>query len=263
MPVVPPAVTLHHRLDGPADAPVLVLSNSLGSDLSMWEEQMPVLSARFRVLRYDTRGHGASSVPPGPYRIDQLGQDVIRLLDELRIERVHFCGLSMGGLTGLWLAAHQSARIGRLVICNSAARVGSDAIWSKRIEQVRKDGMAAMADVIVPRWFSAAFYAAQPARMAQLKAVFGATSADGYVANCHALAAADLRPALATIHAPTLVIGGDHDLSTPPELSHELQAGIVGARAVILDAGHLSNIEQPARFTAELLAHVSAPSPRD
>lgn len=259
MPLTPgPGPALHYRVDGPEDAPALVLSNSLGSDLSMWEEQIPALAQRYRMVRYDTRGHGGSEVTPGPYTLEQLGQDVLRLLDHLGLERAHFCGLSMGGLTGLWLGRFRPARLRRLIVCNSAARVGSAASWAERIAKVQGEGMAALADTVVPRWFSAPFYAAQPARMAQLKTVFGATLPAGYMANCAALADADLRGELGAIQVPTLVIGGTHDLSTPQEQAHELVRGIPGARGVILEAGHLSNIEQAERFNTEVLAHLDA-----
>ncbi len=254
MPIAPPdPAHLHYDLHGASDAPLLILAHSLGSDLSMWDEQVAALSPHFRVLRYDSRGHGRSSVPPGPYTLSHMGQDVVALLDQLQAPRAHFCGLSMGGLVGLWLALHHPGRLLRLAACNTAARVGTAQGWADRIAQVQQQGMAALAAQIVPRWFSPAFAQAGLARQAELQAVFSATPAAGYIATCQALAQADLRSRLGEVATPTLVVGGAHDVSTPPTQADELARAVAGARQVLLPAGHLSNVEQPAAFNAAVL----------
>ncbi len=248
-------VKLRYQVDGPvdSDAPWLTLSNSLGTDLTMWSEQVAALSEHFRVLRYDTRGHGQSEAPAGPYTIDQLAGDVIGLFDALGIERSHFCGISMGGLTGLALGARYPERINRLVLSNTAALIGSRDGWTTRIAAVREKGMPGLADSVLERWFTDGFRAAHPEKLDPLRAVFSATSADGYASNCEALASADLRADTVNVVAPTLVIAGTHDLSTSAEQGRWLKQAIAGAQYVELDAGHIANIEQASRYTRTLL----------
>lgn len=248
-----PHVRLHYEVQGASDTPWLICSHSLGSDLSMWDGQVSILSKRFRVLRYDARGHGQSSVPPGPYTLAQMGQDVLGLMDHLQIKQAHFCGLSMGGLTGLWLALHHPGRLRKLAACNTAARVGSAESWADRVEQVQREGMAALAAHVVARWFSPAFVQASPAELGPLQAVFSATSPQGYIATCEALAAADLRASLPQITLPVLVVGGEHDVSTPMVQSQALAGVLPDARLLQLPAGHLSNVQQPAAFNAAML----------
>jgi 3-oxoadipate enol-lactonase len=176
----------HYRLDGPAEAPVLLLSNSLGTDLGMWSAQLPAWSRRFRVLRYDTRGHGRSAVTPGPYTIDQLGGDALALLDALALPRVHCCGLSLGGMTGMWLATHAPARIDRLVLSNTAAQIAPPELWNARIDAVDRGGMTAIVDAVLARWFTAPFLAAGGAALAAMRAMLLACPAQGYIAACAA-----------------------------------------------------------------------------
>jgi len=246
-------INLHYRVDGPDDAPWLTLSNSLGTDLTMWSEQVEALSRHFRVLRYDTRGHGKSDVPEGPYTIEQLSGDVIGLFDALGIARSHFCGISMGGLTGLALGAFHPDRIDRLVLSNTAALIGSAQSWQTRIDAVRERGMAGFAEPVLERWFTPGFKGANADKMTPLREVFSATSVEGYAANCQALATADLREAAATVTVPTMVIAGTHDLSTSAEQGRWLAKTIPGARYLELDAGHIANIEQAPRYTRALL----------
>ena len=252
-----PDLRLHYEVEGREDAPVLVLSNSLGTDLSMWSVQMPALLAHFRVLRYDTRGHGQSGVPAGDYSIHQLGGDVIDLLDHLDIKRAHFCGISMGGLTGMWLAMHQPQRLLRLVLANTAARIGSEQSWQARIDAVCAQGMAALAPAVVERWYTPGYRARCAAAIKPFQAALAATSAAGYSACCAALRAADLRHGLPRIGAPTLVIAGTHDTSTTPAEGRAAAARIDGARYVELDAAHISNQEQAGAFTAALLSFLT------
>ena len=246
------------RVEGPLDAPWLVLSNSLGADLTMWDDQMPALAQRFRVLRYDTRGHGASSVTPGPYTIEQLGRDVLALLDALKVRKVHFCGVSMGGMTGMWLGVQAAERIDRLVLANTAPQIGTLEIWNTRIDNVRNGGLAAIADGLMERWFSKGFRERAPATVARIRATLVASPPEGYVAACAAVRDADLWGVVGRVGAPTLVISGTHDLSTPPAEGRKLAERIAGARYVELDAAHISNVEQAERFTAELTGFLAS-----
>lgn len=250
-------VRLHYRFDGPEDAPVLVLANSLGTDLGMWEPQLPAFARRFRVLRYDSRGHGASAVTPGPYTIEQLAGDVLGLLDRLDLRRVHFCGLSLGGMVGQWLGVHASERIDRLVLCNTAARIAPPELWNKRIESVRQGGMAAIATAVLERWFTQSYLAQSPTAIERLRAILLATPADGYVACCAAVRDMDQRDSVDRIKAPTLVIAGSRDLATPPADGRFLFERIEGADYLELDAGHLSNVEQAEQFTEAVVSFLT------
>ena len=245
-------VRLHYRFDGPVGAPVVMLSNSLGTDLAMWEAQMPRLTRDHRVLRYDTRGHGQSAVAAGPCTIERLGRDVVALLDQLALDRVTFCGLSLGGMTGMWLGIHAPARIARLVLANTAARIGRPDLYDARIAKVNAGGMAVISDDVLARWFTPAFIAREPATLATMKAMMERTPAAGYVACCAAVRDMDQRDELPAIAAPTLVIVGTQDGATPPADGRFLAERIPGARLVELDAAHLSNIEAAPAFNAAL-----------
>ncbi len=248
---------LNYQLEGPAGAPVLLLSNSLGTDLGMWDTQMPAFTEHFRVLRYDTRGHGQSQVSAGFYSIEQLGRDVLALLDHLDIAKVHFCGLSMGGLIGQWLGIHAGARLDRLVLCNTAAKIANDEVWNSRIDMVLQGGQQAMSDLrdaSIARWFTPEFAAAQPAQANRITAMLAATSAQGYAGNCAAVRDADFREQLAAIKQPTLIVCGTADAVTTPEHGRFMQQQIAGAQLVELHAAHLSNVEAGEAFTVALLA---------
>jgi 3-oxoadipate enol-lactonase len=247
-------VRIHYDLGGPASAPALVFSNSLGATLSMWDSQMPAFQKQFRVLRYDTRGHGQSSVTPGPYTIEQLARDVLALLDELNLDRVYFCGLSMGGQTGMWLALNAAARFHKLVLCNTAAKIGTPEMWNTRIEGVRRGGMKSISTAVMERWFSADFRSKSPDVVAGTKLMLEGANPEGYAANCAAIRDFDARETLASIRVPTLVIAGTHDAATTPADGRYLANHISGARYVELNAAHLSNIENRDRFKTELSA---------
>jgi 3-oxoadipate enol-lactonase len=251
-------VRINYMVDGPPGAPWLTLSNSLGTDFEMWSPQVPALAQRFRLLRYDTRGHGASSAPPAPYSIAALADDVTGLLDHLDVERTHFCGLSMGGMTGIRLGIAAPARIDRLVLCSTGAKIGVADAWNARISAVHTSGLAAIAGTVMERWFTPAFIRDNPHEYARLRAVFEKSSRDGYAACCAAIRDYDARPEIAAIRAPTLVIAGAHDLATPPSDAKYLTDHIAGAKSVLLDAGHLSNLEQPTEFLAALVGHLGA-----
>jgi 3-oxoadipate enol-lactonase len=244
-------VALHYRLDGDPGAEPLIFSNSLGAGLHMWDAQADALRERFHIVRYDTRGHGASGVPPRPATVEQLGRDLLALADHLGLGRAHLCGLSLGGLTAQWLAAHHPSRVGRLVLSNTAARIGSVESWSARIAAVEAGGMAAIADAVLARFFSPGFRRAFPATVARIGATLLATDPAGYCACCAALRDADLRPLSAGIAAPTLVVAGSLDEATPPEQAEALHALIRGSALALLEgAGHLANLEQPEAFSA-------------
>ncbi|WP_397451540.1 3-oxoadipate enol-lactonase [Pseudomonas sp. NA-150] len=246
---------LHYELEGPVDAPVLVLSNSLGTDLHMWDTQMPTFSKYFRVLRYDTRGHGRSLVTPGPYSIEQLGRDVLALLDGLYIEQAHFCGLSMGGLIGQWLGIHANDRLRKLVVCNTAAKIAGPEVWDPRIETVLRDGKAAMIglrDASIARWFTPEFAAAHPDQAKRVTDMLAATSPQGYAASCAAVRDADFRSQLGAISAPTLVISGTQDAVTPPAGGRFIHEHVSGSQFEVVHAAHLSNVEAGEVFTSHV-----------
>jgi 3-oxoadipate enol-lactonase len=243
---------LHYRLDGDPVRPCLVLSNSLGTGLGMWDAQASALSTDFCVLRYDTRGHGRSDRGRLPFGIGQLGDDVLGLLDHLGIASASFCGISMGGLTGQWLGIHAPRRIERLVLANTAARIGSFDTWSARAGQVRAAGMDAVADGAAARWFTPAFIERAPSTVARLVDALRAQDPRGYAACCDALARADLRDSVAVIAAPTLVVAGEHDPVTTVDDGRRLCERIARAQLVTVPASHISNIEAAEAFTHAL-----------
>jgi 3-oxoadipate enol-lactonase len=249
---------LHYEIAGTPGAPALVFSNSLGATLSMWDSQALVFQQQFRVLRYDTRGHGQSSATPGPYTIEQLGRDVLALLDELRFDRVNSCGLSMGGQTGMWFALNAAARLNKLILCNTAAKIGTPEMWNTRIEAATKGGMKSISTAVMERWFSSGFRSNSPEVIAAVKQSFERTNPEGYAANCAAIRDFDARETIAAIRTPTLVISGTHDVATTPADGRYLADHIAGARYVELNAAHLSNIETSDRFNTELSAFLQS-----
>ncbi|WP_449412342.1 3-oxoadipate enol-lactonase [Pandoraea soli] len=243
-------------ISGPASAPVLVLSNSLGTTLEMWDAQVPGLARDFRVVRYDTRGHGGSVVTQGPYTFDQLGDDVVALLDALDVSRASFCGVSMGGHTGLWLGLHAPTRFNAIAVCNSAARIGSTEGWTTRATQVRTHGKAAMAELAASspsRWFTEGFINREPARVALAQAGIATLAPEGYASCCDALATSDLSDEISAIQVPTLLIAGEFDPVTTVADAQAMQRAIAGSTVVSVRASHLSNIEAPTQFEAALV----------
>ena len=244
---------IFYRAEGPADAPAIIFSNSLGCDHLMWQPQADALKHGFRVVRYDQRGHGASDVPQGPYTLEQLGGDVIGLADALGLKTFHFCGLSMGGLTGQWLGIHHGNRLDRLVLANTSPHFPPPDMWDARITAVAEGGMGAISSAVLDRFFSASFHAAQPGTISDFRHVLEQTSPQGYLGCCAMLREADVHADLSRISVPTLVISGRHDQSTPPERGEKIAAAIKGASHTILDAAHISNVERAADFTRALL----------
>jgi 3-oxoadipate enol-lactonase len=252
------AVALHHQLDGVTGAPAVLLGGSLGTTLSMWQPQLAALGERWAVARYDHRGHGGSPGSPGAYTIDDLGAGVLALLDRLELESVSYCGLSLGGMVGMWLAINAPSRIERLVlICTSAHLPPADG-WAQRAATVRAAGSPdAVADAVIMRWFTAPFARDHPDVVAHHRAMIAGISAEGYAGCCDAIGGMDLRPGLAAIRAPTLVIGARQDPATPPEHAREIAGGISGSRLEILDpAAHLASVERSAEVTGLIVDHL-------
>lgn len=231
----------------------LMLSNSLGTDAEMWAPQVEAFRSRFNVLCYDSRGHGASGAPAGPYSIERLAEDALSLLDALGIERVHFCGLSQGGLVGQWLAVNAPERIDHLVLANTAAYLGPASAWDERIALVLAQGMESVVEVVLARWLTPAFRERAAAQVAAVRAMLLATPPVGYAGCCAALRDIDLRGSACRIAVPTLLVSGAVDPATPPERMSELAAAISGSKLVQLDSAHLSNIEQPQAFNRAVL----------
>jgi 3-oxoadipate enol-lactonase len=249
---------IHYAFEGQPGKPVLVLSNSLGTNFSMWDPQIPDFLKSFRVLRCDTRGHGQSSVTPGPYSIERLAKDVLALADALKIETFHFCGLSMGGMIGMWLALNAPQRVDKLVLCSTAAKIGTLEMWNARIDTVRKQGMKPVAAATMERWFTAVFRAKNSQIVAGIQKMVEAVNPEGYAANCAAIRDFDSREHLHRTHTSTLVMSGTHDPATTPADGQFLAAHIAGARYVELNAAHLSNIEDADRFTREGVTFLSS-----
>jgi 3-oxoadipate enol-lactonase len=238
-------VAVYNREDGSPGGPPLLMINSLGADLRMWEPQIPALGDR-RVIRYDARGHGRSPVPEGRYALADLGGDALALLDRLGIASADICGLSLGGMTAMWLAAHAPERVGRLVLCCTSALFGPPRMWADRAALVRAEGTGAVADAGVARWVTPAFTAAQPEATTMLRDMIAATPAAGYAGCCAAVEDMDLRADLARIDTPALIIAGADDPATPPAHAEVIAAGIAGSRLVVIpEAAHLATYEQP------------------
>ncbi|HXM91268.1 MAG TPA: 3-oxoadipate enol-lactonase [Candidatus Dormibacteraeota bacterium] len=240
---------MYYELDGPPNAPTLVLSNSLGTNLSLWDSQLSVFSQSFRVLRYDSRGHGQTSVTQGEYSVEVLGRDVLQLLDALNLQRVNFCGLSIGGMTGMWLGVNAPQRLENLVLSNTAPTIGKLDTWNERIRTVRESGTKAVAQQVVERWFTPDFRASHPDQVAKTRSMIESSSTDGYAGSCAAVRDFDFWEKVGTIRAKTLVIAGTHDLSVPPTDAQKLAKQISEARYIELPAAHISNVEAASRFT--------------
>ena len=241
------------EVEGAADAPALILSNSLGTDLHMWDEQAKTWSQHFRVIRYDRRGHGQSGVPKGPYTMERLGRDVIAIADNLGIKKFNWCGLSMGGMVGQWLGANAPDRVEKLVLSNTHYFYADKQPWNDRITLVREKGLGAIADAMMERWFTKPFRDSSPTDTNKIKTMFLDTKTDGFVACSEAVRDMDFRQSTPRITAPTLVIVGAKDPATLPEWGADIQKMIKGAKLVALEAAHISNVEQPKAYTDAVL----------
>lgn len=261
-----PNARIHYALSGDPSSPVLILSNSLGADYTMWDAQAPILEKHFYLLRYDMRGHGKSSAPLPPYSVSQLTSDILSLADSLKFDRFHFCGLSVGGMTGMTIALTAPERLNKLVLCNTAPKIGTQESWNTRIDTVRQLGMKEIARLLPARWFTPAFQASAPETIAKILQVVEALNPQGYIGGCSAVRDFDFRNEVARIRVPSLVIAGTHDPAATPGDGHFLADHIAGARYVELNASHLSCIEDPRRFTNEVLSFLKpqqSPSPED
>jgi 3-oxoadipate enol-lactonase len=249
-------VALHHVVEGPPDAPVLVLAGSLGSTLEMWRPQLPALAERFRVVRIDHRGHGGSPVPDGPYVMADLAGDVLALLDALGLERVAWCGLSLGGMVGMHLASESPERLSSLTLCCTTAHFPDPTPWRDRIVAVRAGGTAPIAAAVAERWFTPDWASAHPEVMAEAVDMIAGTPDAGYLGCCQAIEVWDHRDRLPAIGLPTLVIAGSGDLATPVEPhARTIADGIPGARLVVLDGAHLTTVERAAEATPLIAEH--------
>jgi 3-oxoadipate enol-lactonase len=249
------AVAVAHAAAGQADAPVVVLSNSLGATRAMWDPQVPALAERFRVVTYDTRGHGESPAPAGPYGLDDLVDDVVALLDALGVRRAHVAGLSLGGMTALRLAAREPDRVAGLAVLCSSARTDPQGFLD-RAALARAEGTASFAPAVVSRWLTPPFAARHPDLVARLEAMVAGADDEGYAACAEVVGGIDLRADLARITAPTLVVSGAEDPALPPEHQQQIADGVAGAELLTVSPGaHLANLEQPQQVTGALLAH--------
>lgn len=253
----PTTVDLHHELGGAEDAPPLVMASSLGTTLGMWDAQAPALRDRFRLLRYDHRGHGGSPAPSGPYAIEDLGRDVLALVDRLGVERFSFLGLSLGGMVGMWVASEAPERVERLVLCCTSAKMDPET-WETRAATVREEGVGAISGAVTERWFTPGFRKEHPGVLGWAQKMLRETPAEGYAGCCEAIRDMDLRDRLRRIEAPTLVVAGAEDPATPPEHAELLKDSIPGSRlTVVPNAAHLANVERPEELTGVVLDHLS------
>ena len=249
---------LAYTVDGPRDAPVLVLGSSLGTSGAMWDPQVAALAEHVRLVRYDHRGHGRSPVPDGPYELAELGADVMALMDALQLDRVHLGGLSLGGMVSMWVAANAPDRVDRLALLCTSAKLGPPEIWTQRIEAVRAGGMDAITEMVIGRWFTPSFVAANPSVVATVRKGLLDTPAAGYTGCCAAIQTMDLLPDLPRIVAPTLVIAGTEDLPTPPEHAHQIASLIPAARVEVIDgASHLANLSHVDSVTSLLVSFLT------
>ena len=249
--------SLNVSVEGRDSGPTLMLSNSLGCTLQMWEPQMAALTQAFRVIRYDRRGHGKSGVAPGPYSMDRFGRDVLAILDDLKVDKVHWCGLSMGGMVGQWLGANSPERFDRIILANTACYYPDPTNWLNRIKAVKEGGIASVADAVIGGWLTAGFREREPQMAAKMKAMLIASPVQGYLACCEALSTLDQRELLPKIKSPTLVIAGRHDPATPVAAGEYISSHIPGATITILDAAHISNVEQSAAFTETVMGFLA------
>lgn len=256
--VLPSGETLNVVLDGPENAPAVVLSNSIGTNVELWAPIVSQLAHSHRVIRYDSRGHGGSSVPEGEYSISDLALDVADVLDILEIERASFVGISIGGQTGLAFALEHPDRLDSLVVANTGAKIGTAESWAQRASTVRADGLEAIVTAVTGGWLTPDYAAAHPETLDAMRAWFLSNDPEGYARTCSALAHADFRERLTEITAPTLVISGHDDVPTPPSLTSQIADGVPGARSVIIPGAHLSVQESPGAFAEAVLDHLAS-----
>lgn len=250
---------IHYEVQGAEKAPALLLLHSLGVDFGMWDPQMSGFLQRYRVIRYDVRGHGRSAVGAADCSIESLAQDALTVLDAAQIETAHWCGLSLGGMTAMWAAAHRAERVARLVLCNTSAHLPPTSLWQTRMELVRREGMRAVAPAVIERWFTAEFRSSKPETVARIEGMLEATPPEGYAAACGAIAEMNQLNDIRRIAVPTLVICGASDPATPLPHSEALCDAIAQSRLLVLPTAHLSNVERPREFLAAVSDFLDAP----
>lgn len=251
-------IKMNYEWSGREDAPILILSCSLGTTLALWKPQAVALSQHFRIFRYDMRGHGGSTVAPGPYCVEMLGQDVLGLLDVLDITKASFCGISIGGVIGQWLAVHAPERFQRIILSNTAAKIGTSESWNQRIDQVHSHGMQSIADAVIARWFTEEFARSQPQTVAFMREMLISCNPDGYIAACAAIRDVDLRAQTRSICTPVCILGGTRDPVTTMEDGEWLHQQIPGSHFAALPASHISNIEAAAEFNSAVMKFMGA-----
>ncbi len=244
---------IHVQVEGPERAPILMLSNSLGTDLTMWDEQVKPLTQYFRLVRYDRRGHGQSGAPKGPYTMERLGRDVLAVIDGLAIKKVNWCGLSMGGMVGMWLGANAADRIDKLILSNTSAWFPEKDVWTGRVKLAREKGLETLVGATMERWFTKDFRERSPKAVDRVSEMFLKTPLEGYIGCAEAVRDMDHREIVRAIAAPTLIIAGRYDPATTVEAAEFIRSRIPGAALTILDAAHLSNIEQPHEYADTVL----------
>jgi 3-oxoadipate enol-lactonase len=249
---------INAEVEGPSEAPALMMSNSLGTDLHMWDPQAAAFAKHFRLVRYDRRGHGKSGAPTGPYSMEMLGRDALAVMDGLGLKKVNWCGLSMGGMVGQWLGANAPERIDKLILSNTHSYYADKQMWADRINGVREKGLAGAVDGTMERWFTKEFRERAPDKIAMMRDMFLKTPVEGFLGCCAAIRDMDLRPMHERITAPTLVIVGAKDPATPPAAGEEIQKRIKGAKLAALDAAHISNLEQPQTYIETVLGFLRA-----
>ena len=249
---------INYQTFGDATKPALIFSNSLGTNFKMWQTQIDFFQQDFFVICYDTRGHGASSAPQGPYSIDQLGQDVVNLLDHLNVEKATFCGISMWGLTGQWLAIHRPERFNQVVVCNTAAKIGQEQAWNDRAALVREQGLQPIASTAASRWFTEPFIQSNATVVNNLQNDLAAGSAEGYASCCEALAKADVREQLKDITVPVLVVAGQQDPVTTVVDGQFMVERIANSQLFEINASHISNVELPNEFNQAVKQFIQA-----
>jgi len=248
---------IHVVVEGRDDAPVLILSNSLGTTHRMWDDQVKPFTQHFRLVRYDRRGHGQSGSPPGPYTMERLGRDVVAVIDALGIKKINWCGLSMGGMVGMWLGANVPDRINRLILSNTSAYYADKTPWNDRIKTVREKGLKSIVNGNMERWFTKDFRERAPQALARMSEMFLSTPLEGYVGCCEAVRDMDHRDILPKVSVPTLVIAGRHDPATTVEAGEFIRSRIPGAAMTLIDAAHISNIEQPHDYADIVLGFLT------
>jgi 3-oxoadipate enol-lactonase len=252
-------IDINYTLEGPEGAPVILFSNSLASNLHMWDGQAAAFSGKYRVLRADTRGHGKTEATPPPYTVQLLLDDAIALLDALGIDKVHFCGLSLGGMIGQRFGAFHGDRLLSLTVCDTTSQMREPEIWDVRIEAARKNGIPSIVGPTISRWFTEDFIASGDPVIDKIRTMIAGTSMDGFVGCCQAIQRVDHVDLLGEVKTPTLIIVGKQDMSTPVEAARFINDHVAGSKLVILDpSAHLSNVEQQDAFTAALAAHIDA-----